>query len=123
MANTKQIPRGEWQEYFERFTRQHLQGPETEDVTIELVSPKHGDQLEGSVLRLLGIVHDPQRRAFQVHLEDRDHLVFDPAELWVIEQEGGFISTIELIGRDGTTELIHIQRGGPPARREDQPAL
>jgi hypothetical protein len=122
MANTKQIPRAEWQAYFDRFTRQHLNAEPAEDVTIEVVSAAAGDQLEASTLRLLGLVYEAKSRTFQVLLEDLDHLVFDPAEIWVVEQDGGFISTIELIRPDGGKELIHIQRGGPPVRRYDQPA-
>jgi hypothetical protein len=122
MAITKQIPRDAWQGYFDRFTREHLQGTTTDDVTIELISPARGDQLEASAMRLQGLAYDPRGRTFQVLLEDLDHLVFDPAEIWVIEQEGGFISTIELVAADGGSELIHIERGGPPARLSDQPS-
>jgi hypothetical protein len=123
MGNTKQIPRDAWQEYFDRFTREQVQGSTAEDVTIELISPARGDQLEASVMRLEGLAYDPRGRTFQVLLEDLDHLMFDPAEIWVIEQDGGFISTIELVAADGGSELIHIERGGLPARLSDQPSV
>jgi hypothetical protein len=120
MGVTKQIPREDFKAYFDRFTRQHLGEESPKDVTVEVVSAELGDQVEASVLRLLGTSYDPKTRDFELLLEDMDHLVFRPAEIWVIEEEGGFISTLELVRPDGTKELVHIQRGGPPALLEDQ---
>ena len=122
MGTTKQIARDDWNEYFERFTRQHLGDDVPKAVTIELVSPRLGDQLEASDVRLLGITYDPKSRAVKVFLEDRDHLVFEPAEIWVLEGESGFISTLEFAYEDGSKEIIYVRVSGPPARRYPQPA-
>jgi Family of unknown function (DUF5335) len=122
MGVTKQIPRDEWKSYFDRFTRQFLQDDRPEAVSIELVSPAIGDQPEAGSVPLLGLVYDPKSQAFEVLLEGVDHLVFHPTEAWVIEEEGGFLSTIELTQADGTKELLYIHRSGPAARRQEQPS-
>jgi hypothetical protein len=122
MSTTKQIPRAEWSEYFERFTRQHLGEHEPETVTIEVVSPQAGDQFETTTVRLLGIAYDAKSQAVQVLTEDLDHTVPNPAEIWVVEEEAGFISTVELVGPDGSKELLHIHRSGPPAHYDQPPA-
>jgi hypothetical protein len=121
-GTTRQIPREEWKDYFERFTRKHLADDLPEAVTIEVLSPTIGDQFEARAARLLGLAYDPQRNTFEVLLEDLDHLVFEPAEIWVIETDGDFISTLELVRPDGTKEIIYVYRSGPPARRYEQPA-
>src|SRR5262245_15833697 len=124
MGVTKQIPRAEWQRYFERFTNQHvLRG--TDDVhqaaTVEVLSPVLGDQYEANVVRLMGLVYEPRSNAFQVLLEDVDHLVFHPSEIWVIEEEGGFVSAVEVVRPDESKEIIYVRRSGVPAPLYDVP--
>jgi hypothetical protein len=121
MSITRQIPRTEWNTYFDRFTRQHLGESPPEAVTIELVSPQAGDQFETTTVRLLGLAYDVKSQALQVLTEDLDHLVHSPSEIWVVEEEGGFISTIKVAQPDGSTELLHIERSGPLAPQYDQP--
>jgi hypothetical protein len=50
-------------------------------------------------------------------LEDADHLIFYPSEIWVLEGEPGFISTIEVVLPDGGKEIIYVRKGGPLALR------
>jgi hypothetical protein len=113
---TRQIPRSDWKSYLERFTRQHVTREPSEAVTVEVLSPTVGDQYEARTERLLGVTYDPKSDAIEVLVEDVDHLVFRPVELWVIENDDGFIGTMELVRADGTKEILHINRSGPPAR-------
>ena len=121
MGVTKQIPRDEWNTYFERFTRRELQGEGNvhDAAVVELLSPTFGDQFETSLVRLLGLTYDPKGNTFELALENLDHLVFHPSELWVIEEEDGFISTLEIGRDDGSKELVHLRRSGPPAPRAE----
>jgi hypothetical protein len=121
MGTTKQIPRADWKGYFERFTRQHLGEDAPETVTIEVVSAQMGDQLETRAVPLLGLSYDPRSQAFDVLAEDIEHPTFQPTEIWVVEEEGGFISTLALTRPDGTKEILYLQRGAPPASRYEQP--
>jgi hypothetical protein len=50
-------------------------------------------------------------------LEDLDHLVFTPKEIWVLEGEAGFIATLEVVRPDDSKEIIYIRRGGSLAPR------
>src|SRR5205823_2993371 len=56
---TRQIPRGEWKPFLERFTREHLREP-PHTTTVEVLSPAMGDQLEARNQRLLGLNYDPK---------------------------------------------------------------
>jgi len=122
MSTTKQLSRAEWRTYFDRFTRERLQAAELEDATIEVVSPTLGDQFQVSAVRLLGLTYDPKSEALEVLLENVDHLIFRPTEIWVVEGEPGFISTLEIVQADGTKELIYLRRSGPVADRSEAPA-
>jgi hypothetical protein len=116
---TKRIPREQWQAYFDRFAHQYLSDDEPETATIELVSPTLGDQFEVKALRLLGVSYDPKDNVFELQLEDVDHLVFEPVEIWVLEGEGGFISTLEVLHSDGTKEIIYLRKGSPLGPSDD----
>ena len=124
MGSTKQIPREEWKDTFDRFTAEHLKDTgegAPEAATVEIVSPRLGNQLEFEDVRLLGLAYDPMIRTFRVLLEDVDHLVFYPNEIWVLEgaEEGSV--TIEVVGEDGGQELIYVHKSGPPAARYQFP--
>jgi hypothetical protein len=117
MSTTKQIERAEWKDYFDRFTRERLTDDAPGAVTVEVISPTLGDQFDVSAVRLLGLAYDPKSRIFEVLLEDVDHLTFNPSEIWILEGEAGFISTVEVVKADGGKEIIYVRRSGPLALR------
>ena len=47
--------------------------------------------------------------------EDVDHLVFYPAEIWVVEEDDGVVSALEVVRSDGTREIMRLQRSGAGA--------
>src|SRR4051794_18819450 len=106
MGATKQIPSGEWEDYFVRFTRQHLQGDVQKTAAIEVLSPALGDQVEATLVPVTGVTYDPKSNSFELALQNLDHLVFLPEEIWVIEEDDGFISALEVVRADGTREIV-----------------
>ena len=114
MGSTKQLARSEWKDYFDRFTAEHIAGDTPEAATVEVVSPRLGDQIEFSDIRLLGLAYEPKTQAFRVLLENVDHLVFHPTEIWVLEEEQDSL-IVEVIGADGGKEIIYVGRSGPSA--------
>lgn len=121
MATTRRLPREQWKDYFDRFTRDHLTSEAPGAATIELISPTLGDQFEVSARRLLGLAYDPKTEELRIMLEDVDHLVFTPKEIWVLEGDAGFIATLEVVRPDDSKEIIYIRRGGPLAPRYRPP--
>src|SRR4051812_3223966 len=67
MATTRKLKPEEYRATFEEFTKRHLR--EAEDVTIEVLSPDIGDQLEARDARLLGITWDEKDRVLEVLVE------------------------------------------------------
>jgi len=112
MPATKQIPRNQWKDYFDGFTKRYLRDDRPETATIELLSPTLGDQFEVEGAHLLGISYDPKSEALEVLLKNMDHLVFRPKEISAIEEEDGFLSGIEIVRNDGTKEILTVRRGG-----------
>ncbi len=112
MAVTKQLPRAQWKEYFDNFTKAFLEDLNPEDAVVEIVDPKLGDQFESSHARVLGVTYDPKDNVFEVALEGVDHLIYQPKEIWVVEEDNGFVSTIEVVRDDGTKEVIRLQSVG-----------
>ncbi|HXU04550.1 MAG TPA: DUF5335 family protein [Polyangia bacterium] len=117
MASTRKLPRNEWKDYFDRFSRTYLKDEQSGAATVEVMSPTLGDQFEVSSVRLLGLDYDPKGSTFEVLLENVDHLVFDPTEIWIYEGEPGFVSTIEVVQADGTKQIIYVRTSGPVAPR------
>ena len=54
----RQVPRAEWFKFFENFTRRH----EGWLVTVRVLDPRYGAQIEVDNLPLSGIVADPEGR-------------------------------------------------------------
>jgi hypothetical protein len=119
MSTTKQLQRAEWKDYFDRFSRERLRDDAPGAVTVEVISPTLGDQFDVSAVRLLGLAYDPKSRIFEVLVEDVDHITFNPSDIWVLEGEPGFISTIEVVTADGGKEIIYVRRSGPLALRDE----
>lgn len=112
MAATKEIPGHQWKDYFDRFTKRHLRDDRPETATVEYLSTELGGQVETEGAPLLGISYDPKSKALEVLLENVDHLVFHPREVWAIEEADGFLSGIEIVRDDGTKEVLTIHRAG-----------
>src|SRR6185369_13625067 len=111
-TTTRQLPRNEWKDYFDRFTKTQLGDGARGVATVEVISPTLGDQFEISAVRLLGLTYDPKSQALELLFEDVDHLVFYPTEIWVLEGEPGFIATLEVVHPDGLKEIIYVRRSG-----------
>lgn len=117
MAATKQIPGPQWKEYFDEFTKRYLRDDRQEAATLELVSASLGDQVEVDAAHLFGISYDPKRKTLEVLLDRVDRLVYQPKEIWVVEEGDGLLSSIEIVREDGTKEILTIRRIHPPALR------
>ena len=121
MGTTRQIAPADWKSYFDRFTREHLLERDSDNATLELISPTLSEQLEVKTARLLGLIYDPRDNTFEVWLQDFDHLSYHPRQIWVVEDGGsGFISALEITRSDGTTEIMYVHRTTPVARPFEQ---
>jgi hypothetical protein len=116
MASTKRIPRAEWKSTFERFTKTFLRDDLDETIRIESDSAELGAQVEvdGAVLR--GITWDAKSDMLDFFVNDGQHLVLHPKNISVVQDDDGFISSIDVETGDGEHEIAQVRRAIGPMK-------
>ncbi len=112
MATTTMIPRERLASYFADFTKRFLGDDSQETADVEVLNSDLGDQFVAEGARLMGITFDPKANSLEFELESGDHRVDEPQEVWTIEENDGFVSTIEIVRADSTKEIVRVRRAG-----------
>jgi hypothetical protein len=110
MAVTTRIKEDQLAGYFEQFTKRFLLDDAPEMASIEVLSPELGEQFESEGVRLLGITYDRHDNSLEFELESGDHRVYNPREVWVLEDKDGFVSGVEVVRSDGEKEVVTVRR-------------
>jgi hypothetical protein len=101
----ERIDRSQWEPYFDRLTRS-LIGKTAE---IEVASLDLGDQIDAEWVPLIGITYDPKDDLIEVALEDLDHLIPSPKEVYVDMAVGDVLVAVEIIDADGTRQIVKMR--------------
>ena len=115
MSN-RQVPRAEWPGFFREFSRSH----ENESVTVRIVSPSLGSQVESQGLPLEGIVADAGGHGrVSINLgrspeQNVEHEVPEPRQVWVKVSAAGDEEALEIESEDGTKTIVEL-RAAPPS--------
>jgi hypothetical protein len=112
MSVTVKIPREELTEYFDSFTKRFLRDGSPEAVDIEVLEPDWGDQVSAQGARLIGVTYESDKGSLEFELDSGDHRVYQPAEVWVVEEPDGFLSAIEVVRQDGSRDVVSVKRVG-----------
>lgn len=117
MPATKQIPREQLESYFDTFSKRFLRDGSPEAIDVEVVSPDLGDQFVAEGARLVGIAYDPKDDSLEFYFwltteENAEHRIVAPKEVWVIENDDGFVRTVETLRSDDVREVVNIQKVG-----------
>ena len=115
---TREIERAEWREFFDNFSRQH----QAWLVTIEMLAPDMGDQVEVRQLPLEGIVvesGDGNETQIEIIIGEKpdshvSHTTTSPKRVWLKQTDEGVDEALE-IESEGQTVLLRFR---PPARRQ-----
>ena len=113
----RQDPREQLQAYFDAFSKRFLRDGSPEAADIEVVSRDLGDQIIAAGARLAGITYDPHTDSLEFSFEltadqTGDHRMPSPKEVWVEEDEDGFLRAVDVVRGDGTRELVTIRKVG-----------
>ena len=114
MATTTMIPQERLEGYFADFTKRFLRDGAHEAVDVEVLNADLGDQYIAEGVRLLGITYEPKEKVLEFELESGDHRVEEPKEVWAIQEKDGFVSSIEVVRKDSTKEIVKVHRETPP---------
>jgi class 3 adenylate cyclase len=105
---TREIPRHEWQSYFEDVTRQLT----VMTVDVEVSSATMGSQPELTAVQLRGLSYDPHDDAFSILAGSVEHRITAPTEIFVEEEPRGLLS-IQVIDGEGRQHLARFTRALP----------
>ena len=110
MRDTRRLSPNEIAAYFKRFTTRFLAYESTDVADVERVSSGLGDQVGATGAHLTGITYEPTTRSLEIELEAGDVRAFRPKEVWVLEDDDGFVRAIEIVLDDDSREIIQIRR-------------
>ena len=109
---TREIPRGEWREFADSFSRQHAGWL----VTLEELDPELGAQEIARDLPLVGITADREPDHDEMNVivaESRDrhatHRVIAPAHLYLLINDEGADQALEAESSEGTKTILRFR--------------
>lgn len=112
MPVTTRVPQDRLAEYFDRFTKRFLRDGSPEAIDIEVLEPDWGIQSAAHGARMVGITYDAGTNTLEFELDSGDHRVYQPQEVWTIEEANGFLDAIEVVRADGSREVISVKQVG-----------
>jgi hypothetical protein len=106
------VPRSEWFQFFDKFSRRH-RGSAT---TVRVLSPRIGSQVEARDMPLEGIVsREDATGAISIHLgsapprSNIEHEIEEPRQVWVELSDGGAEKALEVESQDGTKTMLEFR--------------
>jgi len=100
-----QIDRNQWAPFLDGITNSLL-GKQAE---IEVVSLDLGDQIEAEWAPLIGITYDRKDDLIEIALDELDHLIRSPRELFIDYGVGDLVAAIEIVDADGNRQIVRFK--------------
>ena len=100
----EQIDRARWAPFFDNVTKS-LIGKQAE---IEVASLDVGDQIQAEWAPLIGITYDKKDDLIEIALEELDHLIRSPREVFVDHGVGGIVA-IAIGDGDGNRQIVRLK--------------
>jgi uncharacterized protein DUF5335 len=100
-----QIDRAQWAPFLDAVTNSLL-GKQAE---IEVVSLNLGDQIEAEWAPLIGVTYDRKNDLIEIALEEMDHLIHSPRELFIDYAVGEVVAAIEIVDADGNRQIVRFK--------------
>ena len=100
-----QIDRSQWAPFLDAVTNS-LIGKRAE---IEVVSLSLGDQIEAEWAPLIGISYDHKDDLIEIALDELDHLIRSPRQLFVDYGVGEIVAAIEIVDAEGNRQIIRFK--------------
>ena len=101
---SRQIPKAEWQAYFDSVSETLAGTP----AQLEVASLGLADQLEAEWVELEGIAYDPSDDHIEFILQDLDHVIDKPREIWVDETPTSLLG-LKVVDAEGLGHILLLQ--------------
>lgn len=105
------VPRSEWFHFFEGFSRRH----DGWLVTVRVLDPKMGSQVEVADVPLEGIVSQSDAKGpISLHLgatasRNIEHAIRSPRQVWVEVSERETERALEVLSEDGSRTIVEFR--------------
>jgi hypothetical protein len=99
----------EWEAFFDAYSKRNLMDRQPEYADLRVLSKTRGHLEATQWLPLRGITYDPANDIVEIILEDLDHMITHPAEIYVDENGHGDINSMEIISRDGDKQILEVR--------------
>jgi len=101
---TRKIERGDWQRYFDRVSR----GLGAQQAELEVDALGLGSQIGHDWAPVTGISYDPKDDLMDVIIEDLDHMITRPREIW-IDEVGTGLGNVEVVDGEGRHHIVKFR--------------
>lgn len=101
---SKQIDRARWAPFFDNVSNS-LIGKQAE---IEVTSLDLGDQIQAQWASLIGITYDNKDDLIEIALEDLDHLIRSPREVFADFGVGGILAIL-IVDGEGNRQIVRLK--------------
>ncbi|MDZ7691087.1 MAG: DUF5335 family protein [Balneolaceae bacterium] len=105
----KKIDKPEWMIYFNSFSSKFLKDEQPEYFEIRVLSNEIGVQPETQWTLLRGISYDPKGDVLDVSVDHLNRMIYHPKEIFVDEDNDGWLTSIEVLESDGTKDIIELR--------------
>jgi hypothetical protein len=105
---TRRIEKVDWSSYFDRTTKLIAGGNEPKQAEIRILAPTSGAQVESDWKPLLGITYDHKDNLLEVAMEDLDHLIVHPDDIFIVEGSDGSLRSFEVVEGD-TRHIVELR--------------
>lgn len=105
----KKIEKEEWQSFFDAFSKKYLKDEQPEYAEICVLSKESGSQPETGWLPLEGITFNAKDNILYIRVEDLNRMIWNPAEIYIDEDEDGWIESMEVVESDGTKDIVQLR--------------
>ncbi|MCB0719501.1 MAG: DUF5335 family protein [Bacteroidetes bacterium] len=107
--SAKKIDKGEWMSFFSALAQDHRRRKQVDYAEVRIMSREIGVQKEVSWLPLIGITYDQRNDVIDLSVENMNHMIQHPKEVFVDDGGNGHVRSIEVMRNDGIVELIEIR--------------
>jgi hypothetical protein len=99
----RQIDRARWASFFQQLAKDLI----GKRAAIEIASLDLGDQIEAAGASLIGIAYEERDDLIEIALEDLDHLIRSPREVFVDAAPGGPVS-LAIVDGEGRRQIVRL---------------
>ncbi len=100
---TTQLDKAQWEEFFDRVSRQLVGRP----AEIEVAGMDVGDQIEAEFIPMTGITYDPKDDLIEVASDEVDHIIRQPRQVWVDLGVDG-LHSVEIVDADDHRQIVKL---------------